>query len=98
MGFLDFANTKEKSKEEEIPFNVDYLIKELLDFGKNQKEDFKTRKDKKAKSSKSNDENTVPIDIYVPDEYKDASLTNIQSTVDHESPSKFRRKERRMVN
>ena len=97
LGIFDFSNTKEKCKEDDTPFNVDYLIKELLEFGKHQKEDFKSRKDKKTKSTKLNDENIVPNDIYVPDEYKKDSLTNIQSTVDHESPTKFPRKERRMV-
>ena len=97
LGFLEFSNTKEKCEEDDIPFNVDYLIKELLDFGENQKEDFKTRKDKKTKSTKLNDENIVPNDIYVPDEYKKDSLTNIQPTVDHESPTKISRKDRRMV-
>ena len=97
LGFLDFSNTKEKCKEEDVAFNVDYLIKELLDFGKSQKQDFKSGKDKKPKSTNLNDENIVPNDIYVPDEYKDVSLKKIPSTVDLESSSKLPGKERKMV-
>ena len=106
LRFLDFSNTKEKCKEEDVAFNVDYLIKELLDFGKSQKQDFKSGKDKKPKSTNLNDENIVPNDIYVPDEYKDVSLVkknsnsslkSIPSTVDLESSSKLPRKERKMV-
>ena len=97
FGFLDFSNTKEKCKEEDVAFNVDYLIKELLDFGKSQKQDFKSGKDKKPKSTNLNDENIVPNDIYVPDEYKDVSLKKIPSTVDLESSSKLPGKERKMV-
>ena len=97
LRFLDFSNTKEKCKEEDVAFNVDYLIKELLDFGKSQKQDFKSGKDKKPKSTNLNDENIVPNDIYVPDEYKDVSLKKIPSTVDLESSSKLPGKERKMV-
>ena len=96
LGFLDFSNSKDKLTED-VPLNVDYIIKELLDFGNYQNQDFKSHKGKKSFSSTSLEVSKNKNDIYVPDEYKENSSENIQSPVDPKRRSNFARNDRRMV-
>ena len=96
LGFLDFSNSKDKLTED-VPFNVDYIIKELLEFGNYHNQDFRSHKEKKSGSSTSLDVSGNKNDIYVPDEYKENSSENTQSPVDPKRRSNFARKDRRMV-
>ena len=96
LGFLDFSNSKDKLTEE-VPFNVDYIIKELLEFGNYHNQDSRSHKEKKSGSSTSLDVSGNKNDIYVPDEYKENSSENTQSPVDPKRRSNFSRKDRRMV-
>ena len=96
LGFLDFSNTKDKCTED-IPFNVDYIIKELLEFGNFHKNNLKTMKTKQTSSTNFLEVNNDTTEIYVPDEYKKDSSENIQSPVNSKSRSDFVRKDRRMV-
>ena len=96
LGFLDFSNSKDKLTEE-VPFNVDYIIKELLEFGNYHNQDFKSHKEKKSVSSTSLDVSKNKNDIYVPDEYKENSSENIQSPAHPKRRPNFSRKDSRMV-
>ena len=88
LGFLDFSNTKEKNDDEE-PFNVDLIIKALLDFAKEtEKRQSKRVKGKHEKGTSKINNEDVHISVPLANNSKENKILNHQSTSDIKTVSK----------
>ena len=96
LGFLDFSNTKERCKED-VPFNVDYIISELLNFGNQKKQVLKARSEKKTHSAIKNDIENVQNENNVLSDQKNNSTKNVPFLGDFPANSNCTRNQRRMV-
>ena len=96
LGFLDFSNTKERCKED-VPFNVDYIISELLTFGTQKKQVLNTRSEKKTHSAIKNDIENVQNENNVFSDQKNNSTKNVPSLGTLPANSNCTRNQRRMV-
>ena len=96
LGFLDFTNTKERCKEE-IPFNVDYIIRELLNFGNHKKDESKSRTEKMTNSDIMNDIENVQNENNIIGDHDDNSMKNDHSLGDFKANTDCSKNQRRMV-
>ena len=96
LGFLDFTNTKERCKEE-IPFNVDYIIRELLNFGNHKKDESKSRTEKMTNSDIKNDIENVQNENNIIGDHEDNSMKNDHSLGDFKANTDCSKNQRRMV-